>query len=74
VNTPTEANALRAGNTELRYYGHDTKAGYAFLAAGREFIPAFTVRLEINSLGARALLPIPSIVKEQLPIPEYDDH
>ena len=43
-------------------------------AAGREVIPAFTVRLEINSLGARALLPVPSIVKEQLPIPEYDDH
>jgi hypothetical protein len=108
MNTPTKANTLRAANTELRYYAHDTKAGYAFLAAnkykvavkyrrninrpwlslelipeanwlrdeaaGREFIPAFTVRLEINSLGARALLPIPSIVKEQLPIPEYDDH
>jgi hypothetical protein len=41
-------------------------------AAGREFIPAFTVRLEINSLGARALLPVPLIVKEQLPIPESD--
>jgi len=43
-------------------------------AAGREFIPAFTVRLEINSLGARALLPAPTIVKEQLPIPEYGDY
>ncbi|HSM00311.1 MAG TPA: hypothetical protein VK944_09345 [Candidatus Limnocylindria bacterium] len=42
-------------------------------AAGREIIPAFTVRMEINSLGTRALLPAPSIVKEQLPIPEYDD-
>ena len=107
VNTPTQANALRAVNTELRYYAHDTKAGYAFLAAnnyeiavkyrrnihrpwlflelipeanwlrdeagGREVIPAFTVRLEINSLGARALLPAPTIVKEQLPIPEYGD-
>jgi hypothetical protein len=108
VNTPTDANALRAVNTELRYYVHDTKAGYAFLAAnkykvavkyrrnihrpwlflelipeanwlrdeagGREVIPAFTVRLEINSLGARALSPAPTIVKEQLPIPEYGDH
>jgi len=42
--------------------------------AGREFIPAFTVRVEMNSLGSRALLPAPLIVKEQLPIPEYDDH
>ena len=41
---------------------------------GREVIPAFTVRLEINSLGARALVPAPTIVKEQLPIPEYGDH
>ena len=41
---------------------------------GREFIPAFTVRVEMNSLGSRALLPAPLIVKEQLPIPEYDDH
>jgi hypothetical protein len=28
VNTPTQANSLRAVNTELRYYAHDTKAGY----------------------------------------------
>ena len=41
-------------------------------AAGREFIPAFTVRLEINSIGPRALLPVPVVVNEQLPIPEYD--
>lgn len=40
-------------------------------AGGREFIPAFTVRLEINSLGSRALVPVPQIVKEQLPIPDY---
>jgi len=38
---------------------------------GREVIPAFTVRLEINSLGSRALVPVPQIVKEQLPIPDY---
>ena len=38
-------------------------------AAGREVIPAFTVRLEINSEGPRALLPEPLIVKEPLPIP-----
>ena len=38
---------------------------------GREFIPAFTARLEINSLGHRALVPVPLIVKEHLPIPEY---
>jgi hypothetical protein len=41
-------------------------------AAKREIIPAFTVRLEINSAGPRALLPVPLIVKEQLPIPDYD--
>jgi hypothetical protein len=35
----------------------------------REFVPAFTVRLEINSEGRRALLPVPQIVKEPLPIP-----
>jgi len=40
-------------------------------AGGREIIPAFTVRLEINSLGSRALVPVPQIVKEQLPIPDY---
>ena len=36
---------------------------------GREVIPAFTARLEINSEGKRALLPVPVIVQEQLPIP-----
>jgi hypothetical protein len=41
-------------------------------AAERELIPAFTVRLEINSLGSRALLPAPLVVKEPLPILEYD--
>jgi hypothetical protein len=39
------------------------------VAGNREFIPAFTVRLEINSEGPRALLPVPLIVKETLPIP-----
>ena len=41
---------------------------------GREIIPAFTVRLEINSEGHRALVPIPVIVREDLPIPfpKYD--
>ncbi len=43
-------------------------------AAGREVVPAFTVRLEINSEGPRALLPVPLIVKEELPIPAYDRH
>lgn len=38
-------------------------------AGGREVIPAFTARLEINSEGRRALLPVPVIVKEELPIP-----
>ena len=38
VNTPTKANSLRAVNTELRYYAHDTKAGYVFLAAGTRFV------------------------------------
>lgn len=41
-------------------------------AGGREIIPAFTVRLELNSAGPRALLPVPQIVKEQLPIPDYN--
>jgi hypothetical protein len=41
-------------------------------AAEREIIPAFTVRLEINTAGPRALLPVPQIVKEQLPIPDYN--
>ncbi|MBE0568245.1 MAG: hypothetical protein IH577_01025 [Deltaproteobacteria bacterium] len=39
---------------------------------GREVVPAFTVRLEINSLGSRALVPVPQIVKERLPFPEYE--
>jgi hypothetical protein len=39
------------------------------VAGKREFVPAFTVRLEINSEGPRALLPIPVIVNEPLPIP-----
>jgi hypothetical protein len=43
--------------------------------AERKIIPAFTVRLEINSEGPRALLPAPLIVKEELPIPfpRYDE-
>ncbi|HEY5995428.1 MAG TPA: hypothetical protein VIU29_00320 [Candidatus Deferrimicrobiaceae bacterium] len=41
-------------------------------AGGREFVPAFTVRLEMNSLGSRALLPAPLIVKEKVPIPERE--
>jgi len=41
-------------------------------AGGREVIPAFTVRMEINSEGLRALLPVPQLVKEHLPIPGYD--
>ena len=43
-------------------------------ATGWEIIPVFTARLEINSLGPRALLPVPKIVKEQLPIPDYDSY
>ena len=39
------------------------------VAGNREFIPAFTVRLEINSAGPRALLPVPLIVKETIPVP-----
>ena len=38
ANTPTNTNALRAWHTELRYYAHDTKAGYAFLAVGSRFV------------------------------------
>lgn len=37
-NTPTRTNTLRAANTELRYYVHETKTGYAFLAAGSRFV------------------------------------
>ncbi|OYV96673.1 MAG: hypothetical protein B7Z62_07775 [Deltaproteobacteria bacterium 37-65-8] len=42
---------------------------------GRDIVPAFTVRLEINTEGHRALLPVPLIVKEELPIPypRYDE-
>ena len=36
---------------------------------GRDIVPAFTVRLEINSEGHRALLPVPLIVEEPLPLP-----
>src|SRR5512135_318400 len=35
----------------------------------RKFVPAFTARLEINSAGPRALLPVPVIVKETIPVP-----
>jgi hypothetical protein len=38
ANTPTQANTLRAVNTELRFYARDTKAGYAFLAVGSRFV------------------------------------
>ena len=38
ANTPTTANSLRALNTELRYYAHDTKTAYAFLAVGSRFV------------------------------------
>ena len=38
ANTPTKANTLRALNTELRYYAHDTKSAYAFLAVGSRFV------------------------------------
>ncbi|MGB7631886.1 MAG: hypothetical protein WBM29_12515 [Candidatus Deferrimicrobium sp.] len=37
ANTPTQTNSLRAANTELRYYVHETKTGYAFLAVGSRF-------------------------------------
>jgi hypothetical protein len=38
-------------------------------AGNREFVPAFTVRLEINSAGPLALLPVPLIVEEVVPVP-----
>jgi hypothetical protein len=38
ANTPTATNSLRALNTELRYYAHDTKSAYAFLAVGSRFV------------------------------------
>ena len=38
-------------------------------SAERKIVPAFTVRLEINSEGRRALLPVPLIVEEPLPLP-----
>jgi hypothetical protein len=38
-------------------------------AGNRVFVPAFTVRLEINSAGPRALLPVPLLVEETIPIP-----
>jgi hypothetical protein len=38
ANTPTTTNSLRALNTELRYYAHETKTAYAFLAVGSRFV------------------------------------
>jgi hypothetical protein len=38
ANTPTTSNSLRALNTELRYYAHETKTAYAFLAVGSRFV------------------------------------
>ena len=38
ANTPTTTNTLRALNTELRYYAHETKTAYAFLAVGSRFV------------------------------------
>ena len=38
ANTPTQTNSLRAANTELRYYAHETKTGYTFLAVGSRFV------------------------------------
>ena len=35
ANTPTQTNSLRAANTELRYYVHETNTGYAFLTENR---------------------------------------
>jgi hypothetical protein len=43
-------------------------------AGGREFVPAFTARLEMNSLGPRALLPAPLIVKEKVPVPGQEPY
>jgi hypothetical protein len=38
ANTPAQTNSLRTTSTELRYYAHETKTGYAFLAAGSRFV------------------------------------
>ncbi len=38
ANTPTQTNSFRTTSTELRYYAHETKTGYAFLAAGSRFV------------------------------------
>ena len=38
ANTPSQTNSLRATSTELRYYPHESKTGYAFLAAGSRFV------------------------------------
>ena len=38
ANTPTTTNTLRALNTELRYYAHESKTAYAFLAVGSRFV------------------------------------
>ena len=55
ANTPTKANTLRALNMELRYYAHDTKSAYAFLAVGSRFVwlPETFVRARL--LGRRTL-------------------
>ena len=38
ANTPTQTNSFRTTSTELRYYAHESKTGYAFLAAGSRFV------------------------------------
>jgi hypothetical protein len=44
------------------------------LTGGRDIVPAVTLRLEINSEGHRALVPVPVIVREDIPVPfpRYD--
>lgn len=56
ANKPTQTNSFRTTSTELRYYAHETKTGYAFLAAGSRFIwlPETYVRTRI--LTRRALV------------------
>ncbi|MBE0568120.1 MAG: hypothetical protein IH577_00385 [Deltaproteobacteria bacterium] len=72
VNTPTDANSFRAVHTEFRYYAHDVKSGYVFLAAGSRFVwPPETfvrARLQWRRYLAEKTLIAPSVT------PFWQDH
>ena len=56
ANTPTQTNSFRTTSTELRYYAHETKTGYAFLAAGSRFVWLPETYVRTRFLTRRALV------------------